>query len=139
MVSLFWIAILLTEASAQQRVPAPAAPMGTYLLRRSRDAGCWLEVGPVARDTVRVQLQCERGAASFNMGFLDERFVVRGSTVTYGTREFADECHITMRFRGSSAKVKQVGSCGFGGSVSADGTYRRTSRRKPPFDLDPNR
>ena len=45
-----------------------------------------------------------------------------------------DECKITMKFERAKLIVKQEGSCGFGLNVTADGTYRRVSRRKPTFE-----
>src|SRR5689334_452424 len=120
MVPLVWLAVVLGSPHVRLEAAPPSAPTGSYELRHAGDAGCWLQVAPVARDTVRVQLQCSRGAPSFNMGFLDERLALRGSSVRYTTRKFQGECHIDITFAGSSATVTQAGSdaaCGFGFGV----------------------
>jgi hypothetical protein len=38
-----------------------------------------------------------------------------------------------MRFTGGKMVVKQLGICGFGNHVLADGTYRKVRNRKPKF------
>jgi hypothetical protein len=51
--------------------------------------------------------------------------------------EGADEgCKITLKFTGGKLIVKQEGECGFGNRVFADGTYQKTSGKKPNFDQD---
>jgi hypothetical protein len=114
---------------------------GSYLLRRAGDAGCWLHAAAAGADSVRVQLACSRGAPSYNRGFLDARLAVRAGVAVFTTTEYGSPCEIRVRFRGAHARVAQAGSdgaCGFGFGVSAEGTYTRTSRRRPPFDLGPS-
>jgi hypothetical protein len=51
--------------------------------------------------------------------------------------EGADEgCKITLKFIGGKLIVKQEGECGFDNHVFADGTYKKTSGKKPNFDQD---
>jgi len=45
-----------------------------------------------------------------------------------------DECKITLKFTGGKLIVTQVGICGFGFNVTAEGTYKRVSSAKPKFD-----
>lgn len=48
-----------------------------------------------------------------------------------------DHCSITMKFTRTAVVVKQadeVGDCDFGANVTASGTYRKVSSRKPKFD-----
>jgi hypothetical protein len=88
---------------------------------------------------VRFQLQLARGAPSFNMGFLEGTLRVAEGRATYRSPDgtcaiafaFARETVVLTQERGSDA------DCGFGHAVSADGTYRRISRRKPKLDLLP--
>jgi hypothetical protein len=39
-----------------------------------------------------------------------------------------------MKFTGGKLIVTQVGTCGFGNRVVADGTYKKTSSKKPKFE-----
>jgi len=41
-----------------------------------------------------------------------------------------------MKFTGGKLIVKQEGTCGFGNHVFADGTYKKTSGKKPSFDSE---
>jgi hypothetical protein len=59
---------------------------------------------------------------------------IDGNTAVFKPNETADECKITMRFVRGKMIVEQEGLCGFGFNVRADGTYRKTSTRKPRFD-----
>ena len=45
-----------------------------------------------------------------------------------------DECKITLKFTGGKLVATQVGICGFGFNVTAEGTYKRVSSAKPKFD-----
>ena len=45
-----------------------------------------------------------------------------------------DECQITMKFANGKLVVTQTGTCGFGNNVTAEGTYKKISSRKPKFE-----
>jgi hypothetical protein len=113
---------------------------GSYRLRRGGDAGCWLASGRRRVDSVRLQLACSRGAPSYNSGFLAQRLALRAGVAIFATAESASGAMIRVRFRDARALVEQtvrtlpVGRL----RVHAGGTYTRTSRRMPPFDLDPS-
>jgi hypothetical protein len=135
---LLFAASLLTTS----RIPTPeqVAVTGTYSLVRGKDAGCIFEVAAVAADSVRLQLSCNRGAPSYNMGNLDERLALHASELIFQTTEFGGRCVLRFRFLRRRAIVTQEAdntACGFGYGVYADGTYRRVSRRRPAFDLSP--
>ena len=138
---VFIVGALPVGASAQQVHPVSAVSvMGSYAVRV--ETGCWLEVAPVAADSVRVQLKCRRGPPSYHLGFIDEHLPFRAGMVVYDHQTSGDSghCQIRIRFRGARAIVSQRDSdlaCGFGSGVSADGTYGRTSRSRPAFDLNP--
>jgi hypothetical protein len=86
-------------------------------------------------------LPVRAGAPSYNQGFLGARLALRAGVAVFTTTEYGGRCEIRVRFRGAQARVEQAGSdgaCGFGFGVYADGTYTRTSRRRPPFDLGPS-
>ena len=45
-----------------------------------------------------------------------------------------DECRITLKFTGGKLVVTQTGICGFGHNVTAEGTYKKVSAKKPKFE-----
>jgi hypothetical protein len=59
---------------------------------------------------------------------------IEGNTAVFKPEGAEDECKIPMKFVRARLIVKQEGSCGFGLNVTADGTYRKVSRRKPKFE-----
>jgi len=131
----------LARAQAPTRTKAESVT-GTYRLGPIRDYSCSLEAGPVAGDTLRLQLYCNLGPPTYNSGFIDDRVAlptgqpVLAFTPSGGT----GPCIIHVRFAPSRAIVEQKGSaleCGLGASVNMGGTYIRTSDRRPAFDLNP--
>jgi hypothetical protein len=48
----------------------------------------------------------------------------------------ADDCEITLKFKGGKLVVTQTGICGFGFNVTAEGTYKKVSSAKPKFDSE---
>ena len=58
---------------------------------------------------------------------------IEGDTVTFKPDDSEDECSIMMKYVDGRLRVSQVGICGFGHNVTADGDYRRVSRTKPKF------
>ena len=79
----------------------------------------------------------QNGEQMANVGQLDGEAAIDGDTAIYSSREFG-RCEITIKFvRPGTIKVSQDGSdaaCGFGNNVTADGTYRKVSSRKPKFE-----
>ena len=66
-----------------------------------------------------------------NSGSANEVVELNDDTAVLVPSEFPD-CQITLRFSGNKIIVKQKGTdsdCGFGASVSADGTYTKTSNQ----------
>lgn len=61
---------------------------------------------------------------------------IEGDTATFKPDGAEDECRITMKFTHGKLVVTQTGTCGFGNNVTADGTYKRVSTRKPKFESD---
>jgi hypothetical protein len=58
---------------------------------------------------------------------------IEGDTAVFKPEGAEDECRITMKFSGGRMIVDQQGICGFGNHVIANGTYHKTSSRKPKF------
>lgn len=61
---------------------------------------------------------------------------IEGDTATFRPEGAAADCAITMRFAAGALLVTQEGGCGFGHQVTAIGTYRKVSARKPTFSGD---
>jgi hypothetical protein len=120
---------------------APAKPSwtGMYELGSFEKGGGTLLVIDDAEGT-RFQLQLTRGGEANNMGFLEGRLTLKDGMATH-IRRGESHCEITFRFVRETVVLKQtVGSsaeCEFGHGVYAEGTYRRTSRKKPTLDLAP--
>ncbi|MEP6669070.1 MAG: hypothetical protein ABJF10_07960 [Chthoniobacter sp.] len=61
---------------------------------------------------------------------------IEGDTAIFRPEGAEEGCKITMKFTGGKLIVKQEGECGFGNHVYAEGTYKKTSSKKPTFDQD---
>jgi hypothetical protein len=59
---------------------------------------------------------------------------IEGDTAIFRPEGAEEDCKITMKFTGGKLIVKQEGTCGFGKHVFADGTYKKTSSKKPNFE-----
>lgn len=74
------------------------------------------------------------GSDMANTGDGEGIATIEGNQATFKPVGAEEECAITMKFTGGKLLVEQKGTCGFGHNVSAAGTYRRTSSRKPKFE-----
>jgi hypothetical protein len=61
---------------------------------------------------------------------------IDGDTAIFKPEGAEEERQITLKFTGGKLVVTQTGICGFGHNVSAAGTYKKVSARKPKFDSD---
>jgi hypothetical protein len=61
---------------------------------------------------------------------------IEGDTAIFKPEGAEEECRITLKFNGGKLVVTQTGICGFGLNVSAEGTYKRVSTKKPKFESD---
>jgi hypothetical protein len=61
---------------------------------------------------------------------------IEGDTAIFKPENAEDECRITLKFSGGKLVVTQTGICGFGHNVTAAGTYKKVSDKKPKFDSD---
>jgi hypothetical protein len=59
-----------------------------------------------------------------------------GDTAIFKPEGTEEECRITLRFTGGKLVVTQTGICGFGHNVTAAGTYKKVSAKKPKFESD---
>ena len=61
---------------------------------------------------------------------------IEGDTATFKPEGAEEECRITLKFAGNKLVVTQTGICGFGHNVTAAGTYKKVSSKKPKFDAE---
>jgi len=61
---------------------------------------------------------------------------IEGDTAIFKPEGAEEECRITLKFTGGKLVVTQTGICGFGHNVSAAGTYKKVSAKKPKFESD---
>lgn len=61
---------------------------------------------------------------------------IEGDTATFKPEGAEEECRITLKFTGGKLVVTQTGICGLGHNVTAAGTYKKVSAKKPKFDSD---
>jgi hypothetical protein len=59
---------------------------------------------------------------------------IKGDTAIFKPEGAEEECRITLKFTGGKLVVAQTGICGFGHNVTAAGTYKKISARKPKFE-----
>ncbi|MET0553369.1 MAG: hypothetical protein ABW221_10050 [Vicinamibacteria bacterium] len=126
MTAVLAVALLVAGGAAPSRT-------GTW----TRDGGTLAVVEDA--QGARFQLQLSRGAPSYNMGFVEGTLEIDAGRATYESPD--GECTITFTFARDTVEVDQARGddfeCGFGRGVYANGTYRRTNRKKPKLDLTP--
>src|SRR5215471_326038 len=61
---------------------------------------------------------------------------IEGDTAIFKPEDAEEECQITLKFTDGKLVVTQTGICGFGHNVSAEGTYKKVSSKKPKFEPD---
>ena len=61
---------------------------------------------------------------------------IEGDIAIFKPEGAEEECRITLKFTGGKLVVTQTGICGFGHNVTAAGTYKKVSAKKPKFGSD---
>jgi hypothetical protein len=59
---------------------------------------------------------------------------IEGNTAIFKPEGAEEDCRITLKFIGGKLVVTQSGICGFGHNVTAVGTYKKVSGKKPKFE-----
>src|SRR5262245_2093444 len=59
---------------------------------------------------------------------------IEGDTAIFKPEGAEEECRITLKFSGDKLVVRQTGICGFGHSVSGEGTYKKFRLRSQSSD-----
>lgn len=122
-----------TMASAQTAVTASQVN-GTW---RSKNGE--IKVWALGNQKLRVEILAsyEYNSAAGPMANTGEgrgEAFIEGDTATFKPEGAEDECKITMKFTRGKMLVTQESNCGFGHNVTADGTYKKVSSRKPKFE-----
>jgi hypothetical protein len=73
---------------------------------------------------------------SANTGEGSSIATIEGDSAIFKPEGAEQECRITLKFTGGKLLVTQTGICGFGHNVTAVGTYKKVSAKKPKFDSD---
>jgi len=107
--------------------------------------GTWSWTGPKESDgylltiqkknRVQFQLELQRGAPSYNSGFIEGEFELQGNKGSFRTDEFG-YCEISFEIRKNEIVLTQPTNktdCGFGYGVYPEGTYKCISHKKPKF------
>lgn len=133
------ILVMPLAGIASQRPGAskkPPALTGTYVFKGRNGAGGTLLVRQVSPNRIEFELECNRGAPSYNSGLARATVDVLDGLAVYRVTEFNGPCEIKMNFKGTAVVVSQTGvgfECGFGNGVHCGGTYRLKNRRPPKF------
>jgi hypothetical protein len=61
---------------------------------------------------------------------------IEGDIAIFKPEGAEEECRITLKFTGGKLVVTQTAICGFGHNVTAAGTYKKVSAKKPKFGSD---
>lgn len=138
LISIFSMAALVT---AEQPDGGNANNFtGTYILDLGNKAGGGkLMVIQIPDNKLQFDLECYRGAPSYNSGETSGAIAVKDATAIFQTREFGGECKIRFEFQKNGVVISQTGSdadCGFGFGVHCDGKYRLKSRKRPKLSDD---
>ncbi len=132
--------VAAVEVNAQNRKAVSGAEVtGTF---RETASGSEFKILALGKGKLRVDYlgfywyKIARGEKMVNFGGASGEAVISGDTATF-TPADTEQCTITLKFltRGR-LKVSQNGTppeCDFGHNVSAAGTYKKVSGKKPQF------
>lgn len=137
LISILSMAVLVT---AEQPARSDADNFtGTYVMDPGDKAGGTLMVIQMPDNKLQFDLECNRGAPSYNSGEASGTIAVKNATAIFRTTEFGGECKIRFEFQKNGVVITQTGSdadCGFGFGVRCDGKYRLKSRKRPKLSDD---
>jgi hypothetical protein len=130
-VSLVWLS---PNVAQQPQVVTAAQVNGTWQSKFGS-----FKILALGKRRLKVQFEGEYlyrladGTQMAHTGIGDGIAMIEGNEATFKPEGAEDGCEIRMKFLKGKLEVKQEGICGFGHNVSAEGTYRRISSRKPKF------
>lgn len=137
---LIFILSMATRATAEQPVRRDTNNFtGTYVMDLGNKTGGTLMVIQMPDNKLEFNLECNRGAPSYNSGETSGTIPVKHATAIFQTTEFGGECKIRFEFSKNEVVISQTGSdadCGFGFGVHCDGKYGLKSRKRPKLPED---
>src|SRR5690349_5393550 len=95
-----FVALVVSTAMCRPSTAASRVT-GTYRLERTGGSGCVIAAAPARGDSIRVQLACDRGPPSHNLGFLDTRLPLRDDRAVFETRQYRGRCVLAFAFEAS--------------------------------------
>lgn len=107
---------------------------GTWAWTGPKESGGYL-LTILKKNKVQFQLELQRGAPSYNSGFIKGEFELQGNKGTFRTDEFGP-CDISFEIRKNEIVITQPANkadCGFGYGVYPEGTYKCLSHKQPKF------
>jgi len=146
LIAVMFISLSAVFADAQRKSVSGAEVTGTfnkYFTGKFKGSSNEIKIQALGKGKVKIAFDLVypfidgAGEMSANLGQVTVEANISGDTAIYSSDEFGP-CKITIKFlRPGTIKVTQEsdgGGCGFGHNVTADGTYRKRSSKKPNFD-----
>lgn len=125
----------LTFAQTKRPIVVTAAQVnGTW-----RNKSCEFKIWALGNQKLKVEftgtyeLKTSAGLMA-NVGGGRGIALIEGNTATFQPKDGGKECKITLKFAEGKLSAEQKGLCEFARGVSATGTYRKASSRKPHFE-----
>ena len=136
---LFTLFIGIFSVSAQKIVTASQV-RGIWRETSSSSSGITTEfwVESVGKGKLKVgffgnNANLDRGFSNVAIGIVE----IDGVTATFKPKDYQSAenfpCVITLKFSSAKLIVKENGSCGWGGAITTEGTYKKISSKKPNF------
>lgn len=138
--------LLQTELFAQRKAVSGAEVTGTFEYKfkgKFKGSRNVIAVQALGKGKLKVQFDLTypytmaNGELMVNVGTSTGTALIEGDTAVY-TDDENGTCRITLKFtKPGTLVVTQKGDsveCGFGFNVSADGTYQKSSSKKPKFE-----
>ena len=127
-------AVLVAPEAGAQAVATPAQVNGTW-----KTKGGEFKIWTIGKQMLRVEFSgtfeyTSPEGPAVNTGEGHSVASIEGDTASFKPDGAEDECRITMKFTQGKLIATQTGTCGFGNNVTAEGTYKRVSARKPKFE-----
>ena len=107
---------------------------GTWSWTGPKESGGYLLTNQ-KKNRVQFQLELQRGAPSYNSGFIEGEFELQGNKGSFRKDEFG-HCEISFEIKKNEIVLTQPSNkaeCGFGYGVYPEGTYKCDSHKKPKF------
>jgi len=137
LIGILWVSLswLQPNVPQQAKIVTAAQVNGTWQSRTGT-----FKILALGKQRLKVEFsgayfyRLQDGSEMANMGEGSGIAIIEGNEATFKPGEAEEECQITMKFISGRLQVRQEGICGFGHNVTAAGTYRKISSRRPKFE-----